>query len=74
MLFAVLGAACITAGINLLMVCLDFVDVAALYTVQNGGMLMLSALWSLILFKEKLNVKKWIGIVIATISTVLLAI
>lgn len=74
LLFMLLGATCITVGINFLMICFKFVNEAVLYTVQNGGVLVLSAFMSLLIFKEKITLQKWCGIAIATVSMVLLAI
>lgn len=63
-----------TLAINLLMYILPLIDTAILYTVQNGGVLILSALYSVFLFKEKLSTKKLIGIIIAVISITILSI
>ena len=63
-----------TLAINLLMYVLPLIDTAILYTVQNGGVLILSALYSVFLFKEKIGSKKIIGIVIAVISITILSI
>ena len=72
-LFAVLGSLSIAGGINLLMVCLRFVSESVLFTVQNGGVLVLSGILSMIIFKEKISLQKWIGIAIAAVSMALLA-
>ena len=63
-----------TLAINLLMYILPLIDTAILYTVQNGGVLILSALYSVFLFKEKLSTKKILGIIIAVISITILSI
>ena len=63
-----------TLAINLLMYVLPLIDTAILYTVQNGGVLILSALYSVFLFREKLSSKKFIGIVIAVISITILSV
>lgn len=63
-----------TLAINLLMYILPFIDTAILYTVQNGGVLILSAIYSVLLFKEKLTFKKILGILIAVISITILSI
>ncbi len=73
LLFATLGALSIAGGINLLMVCLSYVSESVLFTVQNGGVLVLSALFSMIIFKEKISLQKWIGIAIAGVSMALLS-
>ncbi|MBR5598108.1 MAG: EamA family transporter, partial [Lachnospiraceae bacterium] len=63
-----------TLAINLLMYILPLIDTAILYTVQNGGVLILSALYSVFLFKEKLSLKKILGITIAVISITILSV
>ena len=63
-----------TLAINLLMYVLPLIDTAILYTVQNGGVLILSALYSVFLFREKLSSKKVIGIIIAVISITILSV
>ena len=63
-----------TLAINLLMYVLPLIDTAILYTVQNGGVLILSALYSVFLFREKLSSKKVVGMIIAVISITILSI
>lgn len=63
-----------TLAINLLMYILPLIDTAILYTVQNGGVLILSALYSIFLFKEKIASRKILGIIIAVVSITLLSI
>ena len=73
-LFAFGACACTTIGINLLALCLKYVNVGVLYTMENGGVMVAAALLSLALFKEKIKLQKWIGIAVAAASTVLLTI
>ncbi|MEQ6124845.1 EamA family transporter [Pseudotenacibaculum sp. MALMAid0570] len=47
---------------------------STLFTLNNVGVVVLSTLFGLILFKEKLIKKNWIGIAIAVISIVLVAL
>lgn len=61
-----------TAAINLLVYIMSLVDVAVLFTVENGGVLIMSALYAAFLFKEKLTLPKIIGLAIAVVSMVLL--
>lgn len=61
-----------TIAINLLVYIMSLVDVAVLFTVENGGVLIMSALYAAFLFKEKLTLPKIIGLVIAVISMALL--
>ena len=63
-----------TLAINLLMYILPLIDTAVLYTVQNGGVLILSALYSVFLFKEKISLQKIFGIIVAVISITILSI
>ena len=55
-------------AVNVLVLLLKYLDVAVLYTVDNGGVMMLSAIYSITLFKEKATPLKIIGIIIAIIS------
>ena len=61
-----------TVAINLLVYIMSLVDVAVLFTVENGGVLIMSALYATFLFKEKLTLPKIIGLIIAVVSMVLL--
>ena len=71
-----LAVCLISAGraINLLVFIIPFVDTAVLYTIESGGVLVLSALYSVILFKEKLSPSKFIGIILAVASITVLSI
>lgn len=60
-------------AINMLVILIPLIDVAVLYTVDNGGVLMLSAIYSMLFFKEKPSLPKIIGIIIAVISLVVLS-
>ena len=46
---------------------------STLFTLNNVGVVILSTIFGLILFKEKLILKNWIGIIIAVISIFLVA-
>ena len=50
---------------NLLMHCLSLINVVVLYSINNGGILIISVLWSVLLLKEKIGIKKIIGLVLA---------
>ncbi len=75
-LFLVLGALSITSLINVLMLLLarQKITTEVIYTVNNGGTLVLSAFLALFIFKDKISVQKWIGIGVAALSMVLLNI
>lgn len=53
---------------NLLMYSLSIINAVVLYAVNNGGTLIVSVLWSVILLKEKLGIKKIIGLVLAIVA------
>ena len=55
-------------AVNVLVLLLSFINATVLYTVDNGGVMMLSAIYSITLFKEKATPLKIIGIVIAILS------
>lgn len=67
-LFLILFLVISGLAVNVLVTLLKFVDVTVLYTVDNGGVMMLSAIYSITLFKEKATPLKIIGIVIAVVS------
>ncbi len=70
-----LGANILTAlGANMLVLALSYIPSSILYTVQNGGVMVLVAIFSLIILKEKIPFHKWIGIGIAVISTCMLTL
>ena len=48
------------------------IDSAVFFPVVNGGGLVLATLAALLIFKEKLSLKQWIGILLGTLSVVLL--
>ena len=72
--FALGASTCTAMGINLLALCLQYINVGVLYTMENGGVMVASALLALALFREKINLQKWIGIIVAAGSTVLLTL
>ena len=47
---------------------------SGIFTVNNVAIVMLSTLVGILLFKEKLIVKNWIGIIIAVVSILLITI
>ncbi|MBO6159585.1 MAG: hypothetical protein J6P72_10065 [Firmicutes bacterium] len=71
-----LAASLISAGlaVNVLVLCLPLVNTVILYTVDNGGVLVLASLYSYFLFKEKFDPAKIIGIVLAVISITILSV
>ena len=65
---------CASLAINVLVLVIPLVNVSVLYTVENGGVLLLSAIFSVIFFKEKLSPLKITGIVLAVASITMLSI
>ena len=47
-------------------------NASVLYTIDNGGALVLSMLYSCILFKEKLSLPQGIGIALSMVSIIAL--
>lgn len=62
------------AAVNLLVYLLPLIDLAVLYPVEDGGVLVVSTLFSVIFFKEKLTVLKVIGIAAALAGIVALSL
>lgn len=61
-------------AINVLVMVIPMVNTAVLYTVENGGVLMLAALYSFIFFKEKPQLSTILGMVLATVSITVLSL
>ena len=61
-------------AINILVTVIPMVNTAVLYTVENGGVLVLSAIYSFLFFKEKPQAMTIIGIILATASITVLSI
>ncbi len=63
-------------SIYLLLKALQFegFESSTLFTINNVAIVMLSTLMGLIVFKEKLHTKNWIGIIIAIISIILVTL
>ncbi len=55
-------------AVNVLVTLLAYLNAAVLYTVDNGGVMMLSAIYSVTLFKEKATPLKIVGIFVAVAS------
>lgn len=72
LLFLVLFLIISGLAVNVLVTLLSYLNTAVLYTVDNGGVMMLSAIYSITLFKEKSTPLKIIGIIIAIISLCIL--
>lgn len=66
----------VALAINIYMLLIPLLGniVTILYTVDNGGVLVLSALYAVIFFKEKPNALKIIGLILAVIGIITLAV
>ena len=65
---------CAGLAVNALVSVLPLVNVSIFYTVENGGVLLLSALYSIFLFQEKPTVSGIIGIILAILSITILSV
>lgn len=63
-----------SVAVNILMWILSKVNVAVVYAMTNGGVLLVSVLISLLFLGEKCTKTKAVGIVLATASIVMLSI
>lgn len=70
----VLCLASAALAINILVMVIPMVNTAVLYTVENGGVLILSAVYSFVFFKEKPQIMTILGILLATASITVLSI
>lgn len=73
-LFLLITCLSATAAANLLLFILSRMDSSILYTIDSGAVLVLSILYSLILFKEKPTWEQVVGMVTAVASIVLINI
>lgn len=72
MTFLILACAAATAGANLMLYLLSVMDTSVFCTIDDGGVLVLSILYSLILFREKPNRIQWVGMALAVASIILI--
>ena len=63
-----------TVAAHLMLYLLTLVDAPVLYTIDNGGVLVLSVLYSCILFREKLKPAQIVGIVLSAASIIMLSL
>ena len=63
---------CVAANNKMNLYLSGVMDSATFFPVVNGGGMMLSTIASLIIFKEKLTVQKWIGIAIGIVAVILI--
>lgn len=74
-LFACAACVVATSAANLMVYLISVMDSATiLFAIDNGGVMLLSAVYSIVFFKEKPNSGQLIGIVLSVLSIVLLSI
>lgn len=61
-------------AINILVLVIPMVNTAVLYTVENGGVLILAAVYSFLFFKEKPQLSTILGIITAAVSITVLSL
>ena len=73
-LFALGSCVVATLASNMLMYLLGLMNTSVLYTIDNGGVLVMSAICSCVFFKEKLHWNQILGIALAAISIVMISL
>jgi len=71
-LFALGSSTCATVAANLCLYLLGLVEASVLYTIDNGGVLVMSAICSCVLFRERLRWEQILGVVLAALSIVMI--
>lgn len=66
------GVFIVAFTMNIFDVGLSLIDTAVFYSVNNGGVIVLATIFSIIFFKEKIRINKIVGIIISVISIFLL--
>ena len=74
LIFLLACCLCATLASHLLLYVLTLVDTTVLYTIDNGGVLALSVLYSCVLFHEKLNRYQIAGIALSLASIIMLSV
>ena len=74
LVYLLICCASATLACHMMLYMLNLVDATILFTVANGGILVLSVLYSFILFKEKPARNQIIGMIMAAVSMVALSI
>lgn len=74
LLYLLLCCASATVAAHLMLYLLTQVDIPVLYTIDNGGVLVLSVLYSCLLFREKLSAAQIAGIVLSAASILMLSL
>lgn len=74
LLITVGGGVCVAVNNKLNLFLSGVLDASVFFPIANGGAVVLSALFAFFLFKERLSVKRWIGLSIGVLAVVLLCI
>lgn len=74
LIFLILCCCVATAAVHMMLYVLTLIDETVLYTIDNGGVLILSVLYSRLLFHEKLSRIQLAGIALAVVSIVMLSL
>ena len=69
-----LGGVCVAANNKLNLFLSGVMETSVFFPIANGGAVALSTLAAFFLFKERLSVRRWIGLAIGVLSVVLLCI
>lgn len=72
--YLLLCCACAATACHLILYVLTLVEATVLYTIDNGGVLVLSVLCSCVLFHEKLDKAQALGMALAVVSIVMLSL
>jgi len=74
LVFLLLCCVVATVCVHMVLYVLRFVDETVVYTIENGGVLALSVLYSRLLFHERLSKTQLAGIAVAVVSIVMLSL
>ncbi len=74
LLYLLLCCISATCAAHLMLHVLNLVDATVLYTIDNGGVLLLSVLYSRVLFRERLTLPQGIGVLLSIASIVMLSL
>lgn len=70
----ILCCLCVSLSMNLQLIIMPFVDIAIMMTMLSGGILVVSAGFSIFIFKEKLDLYNILGLILAAVSITALSI
>lgn len=72
--FSVIASISAASAVNILMYALSLMNVAVLYSLNNGGVLVVSIIWAMLILREKPGIKRIIGLVMAIAAIFALSI